>query len=110
MPWIQAHRATTMLIVADMLIEIGFGVIAVESAAEALRVMASGQEISIVVSDHRMPGMTGTELARQIEAIYPDVPVLIITGFTDRLAHGLPRLKKPFHQDALETCLVSLTT
>jgi CheY-like chemotaxis protein len=56
-----------------------------------------------------MPKMTGTELAKVIKDEWPDIPVLLATGYADRDPRddiGLPRLAKPYLQrdlsDAIE--------
>jgi CheY-like chemotaxis protein len=57
-----------------------------------------------------MPGMTGTELAREMKAVRPDLPVLIISGYADLedVAPDLPRLTKPFKEAELASALAGL--
>lgn len=50
---------------------------------EALKVLAEHPEICLIVSDQRMPGMTGIELASEVKKTKPDMPVLLLTGYTD---------------------------
>ncbi|MCB1684856.1 MAG: response regulator, partial [Pseudomonadales bacterium] len=38
-------------------------------------------EFDVLLTDHNMPEMTGSELARQIRAVRPDLPIILITGF-----------------------------
>ena len=55
--------------------------------------------------------MTGTELARTLKAEWPDIPVLLATGYTDRLGEGLralPRLAKPYLQRDLSDAIARL--
>ncbi|MDO9487370.1 MAG: hypothetical protein Q7J32_03275, partial [Sphingomonadaceae bacterium] len=53
------------------------------------------------------PGMSGAELARRLRNLRPDVPVLLITGYTGSAeeAADLPRLDKPFRQADLANAL-----
>jgi len=50
----------------------------------ALDVLASTQ-VDLVLSDQLMPGLTGTELARQIKNRWPSLPVILISG-----VNGIP--------------------
>lgn len=95
---------------ADMLSETGFVVIEAASAEEALLVLRSGANISAVVTDHLMPGMTGVDLARIVKETWPHTPVLIVSGYAESegIAPDLPRLSKPFRKSDLTGSLVSL--
>ena len=55
-----------------------------EEGAEAISLLRS-QKFDLVFSDVIMPGMGGLELAQQIEAERPDMPVLLATGYSDEL-------------------------
>lgn len=49
----------------------------------ALEILAQ-QEIDLLITDISMPGMSGTELTRQVKQVYPDIKVLVITMYNDR--------------------------
>jgi len=81
--------------------------IEVRAAADAEQALAILEELggraAILVTDVVMPGMGGRELATEVLALYPDLPVLYITGYTDDtvLRHGLQTesvnlLRKPY--------------
>jgi PAS domain S-box-containing protein len=95
---------------ADMLSDIGFDVIEAASAEEALKVIESGARLELIVTDHLMPGMSGTDLARQVRAAMPDLPVLVVSGYAqmDGVAPDLPRLTKPFRKDELARSIFAL--
>jgi CheY-like chemotaxis protein len=79
-------------------------VIEANSGYRALEVLKGRAEVDIVVADHAMPGMTGFRLAREIRTAWPDLPVLIASGFvdlTDAEALDLPILTKPYDQKTL---------
>ena len=63
---------------------LGFAAIAAASGAEALRLIAGGLEIELVLADFAMPGMTGVELAKSIHTTHPALPVILVTGDGDR--------------------------
>ena len=58
----------------------GYSVITAHDAAEALQRMREA-EVDLVVTDIRMPGMDGLELAETLHARRPWTPVLIVTGY-----------------------------
>src|SRR6185503_7579946 len=55
------------------------------SGAEALVAAASMPRIDLLIVDMMMPGMNGDEVARRLRAEHPDLKVLYLTGFSDRL-------------------------
>ena len=95
---------------ADMLMDLGYEVVEASSAEEALRLIGEGLHPDLVVTDHLMPGMTGLDLARDLRARRPDLPVLIISGYAemDGIAPNLPRLTKPFRAKELAGKLVDM--
>lgn len=52
------------------------------SGAEALELMKK-EPVHVVISDHRMPGMTGADLLRKIKALYPQTIRIMLTGYAD---------------------------
>ncbi len=52
-------------------------------ALAALRQAAPGQQPAVLVSDIRMPGQSGLELLRDIKQIAPQLPVIIMTAYSD---------------------------
>lgn len=95
---------------ADMLAELGYAIIEANSAEEAIRIMEGGTPIDIVVTDHLMPGMTGTDLARHLQLAQPQLPILLVSGYAELegIDAKLPRLTKPFRKNELADTLTSL--
>lgn len=89
-------RAST----ADMLAEFGLTVIEAQSGSEALEVLARGDAIDLVVTDHMMPAMTGAELVEAVKARRPGLPLLLVSGYADlaSIPVDVARLEKPFRQ------------
>jgi len=52
-----------------------------EAALDAVR--AEPQTYDLIVSDYKMPGMSGLDVARELSRIRPDLPVIIISGYVD---------------------------
>jgi CheY-like chemotaxis protein len=93
-----------------MLLDLGYTVIEAGSAEKALRRIRNGVTPSLLVTDHLMPGMNGTELARIVREEVPTVKVLLVSGYADAegVATDLSRLIKPFRNDELAASLASL--
>jgi len=83
---------------AEMLRDLGHQMVEAEGGAEALVTLAAQPDIELVVTDYKMPRMDGAELARRIRTGRPDMPILLISGYTGVAdpIEGLPRLNKPF--------------
>jgi DNA-binding NtrC family response regulator len=53
------------------------------SAEEGLQILKDTEEISVVISDNRLPGMTGVDFMAKVRQLYPDNIRIIITGYAD---------------------------
>jgi len=60
----------------------GYDVITARSAQEALR-LAGSNPVDLVLSDYLMPGGSGTELAQQVKAQYPEILVVLLSGVNE---------------------------
>ena len=84
-----------------LLEDLGHRVISAASGAQALAMLDSEQAIDLVITDMAMPQMNGAQLAQAIRIIKPNLPIILATGYAERLegfATRLPRLSKPFTQ------------
>jgi len=59
-----------------------FNIYVAQSAREGRRVLDQN-EIAVIVTDQRMPGMTGIEFLESIIPVYPDTIRILLTGFSD---------------------------
>jgi CheY-like chemotaxis protein len=67
-----------------MLERLGYDVIARTSSIEALEVFQTDpSEFELVVTDQTMPGLTGTELAKELLRIAPGIPIILCCGFSE---------------------------
>lgn len=100
--------ALVLMNTAAMLEDAGHEVIEASSANQALHILRNKPNVDLVITDHAMPGMTGAELAAAIAAEFPELPVIIATGYADipgGLGNGLPKLSKPFLQGEIEAAV-----
>jgi len=71
---------------SQMLSRLGYHVIAETSSKDALNAFRSNPEsFDLVISDMTMPDMTGDQLAKKILSIRPETPIVICTGFSERI-------------------------
>ena len=93
---------------AGMLSELGFDAMVTHSAKEALDRLAGGDRPKLVFSDIVMPGgITGLELAKKVRDRFPELPILLTTGYSEQVtaSHGFPVLQKPYELNALAGAL-----
>jgi PAS domain S-box-containing protein len=96
---------------AGMLDELGFQSTVAHSAKEALERLAGGEKPKLIFSDIIMPGgISGIELARKVRDRFPELPILLTTGYSEHVAgsHGFPVLQKPYEMDSLAGALGNL--
>jgi len=93
-----------------MLVELGYRVIEAASGEEAIKLTCAGESFDLVVTDHLMPGINGTDLARVVRNYRPGTAILIVSGYAERegLDPELPRLSKPFRKSDLAASLSQL--
>jgi PAS domain S-box-containing protein len=91
---------------------LGYETVYRESAEAALKLLAEGTSIDLVFSDIVMPGtIDGVGLAKEVRARYPNLPVLLTTGYSDA-AKAAPSdlriLHKPFDSESLRNSVQDL--
>ncbi|ANK89090.1 MULTISPECIES: hybrid sensor histidine kinase/response regulator [unclassified Rhizobium] len=87
-----------------MLEDLGHTVFEAMAGPEALDILRK-EPVDLVICDHAMPRMTGAQLAEAIRSEWPEMPIILATGYADLPdgagAANLPRLGKPFSQAQL---------
>lgn len=94
-----------------MLESLGHQVVDSMSGADALARLEADAGFDLVITDHAMPGMTGSELARRIREAWPTLPVLLASGYAelpDQAGEALPRIEKPFMPHQMERLIREL--
>jgi len=100
-------------VACEMLVGMGATVAAVESAAAAMLLLRTTADVDLVLADLTMPHVNGLELARDIGAFLPDLPIVLMTGYGASAAPdtGLnirATLQKPFRADTLGKLLAGV--
>ena len=85
-----------------MLRDLGYDVVEAGSGGAALDLLAREPRIALSLLDYAMPGMSGAEVAHEVQKRRPGVPVVFITGYADLAALkevGEDRIvQKPFRE------------
>ncbi|BBP70934.1 histidine kinase [Pseudomonas sp. Seg1] len=84
-----------------LLEDLGHRVIGATSGTQALALFDQGEVIDLMITDMAMPHMSGAQLAHAVRLLKPDLPIILATGYAERLegfGAQLPRLPKPFTQ------------
>jgi PAS domain S-box-containing protein len=89
-----------------LLTELGHNVTLVTDGRAALKeIRQRGRQLDIVLTDVVMPGMSGIELAQEIRQQWPDLCVVLTSGYSHILAeegsHGFYLLEKPYSMEGL---------
>ena len=90
---------------ADMLEELGYEVVQAPSGREALAIIESWPNVDLMVTDIRMPGMSGLELADLARRKRGDLKIILVSGYF--LPQPLQRrfLQKPFRTHDLDQAI-----
>jgi response regulator RpfG family c-di-GMP phosphodiesterase len=73
---------STSLLMLEKVLRTDYTVITARSGAEALKVLKR-EPISLLITDQRMPGMTGTELLRESQSLRPGMVSILLTSNND---------------------------
>jgi diguanylate cyclase (GGDEF)-like protein/PAS domain S-box-containing protein len=88
----RQKRTRTLLIVDDdqnivsalkrLLRKDGYHIVTADSGLQGLQRLAEN-EVDVIISDQRMPGMTGVEFLRRTKDLYPETIRMVLSGFTE---------------------------
>ena len=96
------------MVAVEILEDLGYVVLEAGDGPAAMKLIASGRHIDLLVTDVGLPsGMNGRQLADAARQVLPDLPVLFVTGYAENavlnhghLDHGMHVMTKPFLSDA----------
>jgi two-component system, cell cycle sensor histidine kinase and response regulator CckA len=87
---------------------IGYKVLEAEDGIRAIDLLSDDTPVDLLMADLQMPELTGEEMARQLRARRPELKVLYVSGYVDRLLNERPILwedeaflEKPFTFEGL---------
>ena len=114
----QLKPCTVLVVDDDLLVltgtgalieDLGHRAIEAHSAAEALSILEAGEKVDVIFTDHAMPNMTGLQLALRLQEKYPELPVILATGYAELPADPpmlkLTKLAKPCSQDDIAVAI-----
>lgn len=103
--------ALVAMISVDMLEDLGHEVIEANSGKQALELLGANGSVDLLITDFAMPGMSGAQLIDAVRAQFPELPVLLATGYAE-LPSGkhedIPRIGKPYTQPQLASEIARL--
>ena len=116
----QSARALRIIVVDDdslvlsntaaMLDDLGHEVIEATSGEQALRILRRSGAVDLLITDQMMPGIRGTQLIEAVRSEWPDLRVILATGYAETPpgSDDVPRLNKPFMQQDLARAIASI--
>jgi CheY-like chemotaxis protein len=84
---------------------LGHTAVAAYSAAEALELIPRHAPVDLIITDQAMPNMTGLQLARAVQQRWPEIPIILATGYAEMepgTQFDFPKLSKPFTEAQLK--------
>jgi CheY-like chemotaxis protein len=93
-----------------MLEDLGHAVFEATSGKQALEILRREKTVDLVITDQAMPRMTGAQLAEAIRPEWPNLPIIVATGYAELPPGpdaGLSKLAKPFRQEDLAQAIAN---
>ena len=99
--------AAVRLVIADFLEDFGYHVLQAGSGRQALDLLESNPGVRLLITDVRMPEMSGLELAEAATIRNPELKIILVSGH-----HAAPRverrqLRKPFRMNELRAAILA---
>lgn len=99
---------TILNLIVELLQDLGYAPVSANRGDSALALIQPAHPLDLLITDIRMPGMSGVELAQRIRLERPELPVIFVTGYATEfqasdqcLPDRTALLTKPFSLDAL---------
>jgi DNA-binding NtrC family response regulator len=104
-------EAQLRLVVVETLEDAGYAVIEAADGDAGLAILRSDRQVDMLISDIKMPGLNGYQLAEAGLTLRPAIKVLLMTGYADEAIPAVIRqaairiIHKPFDFDDLSACV-----
>ena len=89
-------------IVADFLIDFGHRVLRAAGGADAMRQIRANPDLCLLITDIRMPDISGIELAQAVSGSRPGIKIILISGYFVPQDVAWRVLRKPFRMQELQ--------
>jgi CheY-like chemotaxis protein len=93
------------VVVSEFLEDFGYQVIQANSAVQALEILAGTPDLRMIITDIRMPDMSGIELANLATERQSDLKIILISGYFVSQSVERRFLRKPFRMRELEAAV-----
>ncbi|MBC3953856.1 MULTISPECIES: response regulator [Pseudomonas] len=106
--------AIVRMLIVDVLEELEYKVLEAEDAEKALAVLKTEydaeHQVNLLMTDQGLPDMKGSELAKIVRGLYPQIPVLFASGYSENIdvPQGMHSIGKPFSIDDLRDKVKSI--
>ena len=94
-----------------MLEDFGHTVIEATSGAQALELIRANSHVDLVITDQAMPQMSGMQLIAAMQVEWPQIAVLLVSGYAEMPSNprfAVPKLAKPFTLDDLQDAVTKI--
>lgn len=103
-----------LMSLSELIQDMGHETVDADHPTAALACLAGGLTIDVMLTDLKLPTMSGQELAEKVRPLKPDLPIIIITGYDKQKIGNALRdpfmryLQKPFGKKELDNVLLSI--
>jgi len=92
---------------AETLRDCGYAVLQASSAEQALAIISAGPSVRMMISDVRMPGMSGLDLVERVLHDQPGIKVILMSGYFHPQPVAQRFLMKPFRLQELASAVAA---